>query len=100
MVPIGGCGAICEMVPALSHFTPVLCETRGWSIASGPMLENFESAFNYLVVTPGLVLSEHPTIGEARRARNAAITEGFSEVIIMTRTAKGWEPQADSHSKG
>jgi hypothetical protein len=63
------------------------------------MLKDFRSDFNYLVVVPGLVLSEHSSVGEARRGRTTAIEEGFSDVTIMTRATEGWEPLAAQNSK-
>src|SRR4051812_673742 len=58
----------------------------------GAMLKHFHSDFDYVVVTPGLVLSEHSAAAEARRARIIAIEQGFSDAVIMTRTNAGWEP--------
>ena len=63
------------------------------------LLEHVESSFDYLVIAPGLILSEHSSIADARRARIAAIGEGFSDVIILKRTPKGWELQSSGKSK-
>jgi hypothetical protein len=53
-------------------------------------LDDVQSSFEYMVLTPGIILSEHSTLADARRAQTAAIEQGFSEPAIFKRTPAGW----------
>ena len=63
------------------------------------MFESIDTKFDYMVVSPGLILSEHSSVADARRARTAALAEGFVEVSILGRTPKGWKALEDQHLK-
>jgi hypothetical protein len=64
------------------------------------MFESVDTKFDYVLTTPGLILSEHSSVADARRARNAAVVEGFLEVSILRRRPDGWKPLVEQHSKG
>ena len=46
----------------------------------------------YVVLAPGVILSEHSTLAEARRARGKAVKEGFVDAVVLKRTEQGLRP--------
>jgi hypothetical protein len=64
------------------------------------MFESVDTKSDYVIVVPGLILSEHSSVAEARRGRSAAVAEGFVEVSIMRRTPDGWKTFVEQQSKG
>jgi hypothetical protein len=56
------------------------------------LLEYVQSSSDYLVISEGVVLSEHSSVADARRGRTNAKSEGFAEAVIFKRTPNGWQP--------
>ena len=54
-------------------------------------LDDVTSSFDFMVITPGLILSEHSSLADARRGQTAAVEQGFSEAAIFKRTENGWQ---------
>ena len=52
---------------------------------------SLQSSHAFLVVVPGVVLSEHDTLAEARTAKAKAVKQGYEQPVILKRTPKGWQ---------
>jgi len=55
-------------------------------------LDFVQSSSEYLIIVPGIILSEHSNVADARRGQSDAAHEGFAEAVIFKRTPNGWAP--------
>ena len=54
-------------------------------------LDKIDSAKAFVILVPNsLILSEHDTLTDARHALVKSVARGFSDAVIMKRTARGW----------
>jgi hypothetical protein len=62
------------------------------------MLSDVRRPFNYVVIVPGVILSQHQLLKAAFRGQAKAVSEGFTEAIIMERTPDGWKECSTTES--
>ena len=64
------------------------------------MLNDVAPPNNFVVVVPGLILSQHQQLKTALRAKAKAISEGFTDAVIMQRNGDGWKECPASGESG